>query len=128
MEKKVIVAVDFDGVLHKYSKGWHNGKIYDEPFENAALAMGIMLDKGFEVVIFSTRSYDRKQDGVIEKGQIKEMKDWLDRNNIPYSRIATEPKPYAQVYLDDRALRFEGNWMDSLRQIMVLYRKGQLKF
>ena len=38
MEDKTI-AVDFDGFIHKYSKGWHDGSIYDEPVEGAAEAL-----------------------------------------------------------------------------------------
>ena len=32
-EEKNIIAIDFDGVIHKNSKGFHDGTIYDEPIE-----------------------------------------------------------------------------------------------
>lgn len=38
------IAVDFDGVIHKYSKGWQNGSIYDEPVEGAKEALLELLE------------------------------------------------------------------------------------
>ena len=32
-EEKNTIAIDFDGVIHKNSKGFHDGTIYDEPIE-----------------------------------------------------------------------------------------------
>lgn len=30
------ISIDFDGVIHQYSKGWQNGEIYDPPIRGAA--------------------------------------------------------------------------------------------
>lgn len=49
------IAIDFDGVIHKYSKGWQDGSIYDEPIEGAIKAINDLVDRGFSVFIFSTR-------------------------------------------------------------------------
>jgi len=40
------IAVDFDGVIHKYSKGWHNGQIYDGPVPGCYDAMCLLRDRG----------------------------------------------------------------------------------
>ena len=33
--EKSQLGLDFDGVIHKNSKGFHDGTIYDEPLEGA---------------------------------------------------------------------------------------------
>ncbi|MBM3911614.1 MAG: hypothetical protein FJ350_01245, partial [Sphingomonadales bacterium] len=50
------VAIDFDGVLHRYSEGWKDGQIYDEPVEGSREALQAMKDMGWKIYIFSTRS------------------------------------------------------------------------
>lgn len=37
------VAVDFDGVIHAYTKGWQNGEIYDPPMPGAFEALDQLM-------------------------------------------------------------------------------------
>lgn len=55
MNHKKRLLIDFDGVIHKYSKGWHDGSIYDGAVEGALDKLQMLHDAGFELVIFSTR-------------------------------------------------------------------------
>ena len=49
------MAIDFDGVIHKYSKGWQDGSIYDVPMPGVKKALAA-LNKKFKIVIFSRRA------------------------------------------------------------------------
>ena len=104
---KNIAAVDFDGVLHAYSKGWHDGSIYDGPIEGSARAMRRLKVEGFHVVIFSTRAYPfHPFTGEHQESQAGEMAEWLKAHGIPFDEIWTKPyKPGAVVFIDDRAVR-----------------------
>ena len=50
------IAIDFDGVIHKYSKGWQDGTIYDEPVKNSIESINKLLKEGHSIFIFSTRN------------------------------------------------------------------------
>ncbi|MFM7910893.1 MAG: hypothetical protein ACKO9W_01840, partial [Bacteroidota bacterium] len=109
------VAIDFDGVLHQYSEGWKDGQIYDEPVEGSRQALQAMKDMGWKIYIFSTRSnklYHKDQ----EKAQDQAMKTWLEHQEIPYDRLWNFGKPMADVYIDDRALTFRGDWKAPLQE------------
>jgi len=109
------VAIDFDGVLHRYSEGWKDGQIYDEPVEGSREALQAMKDMGWKIYIFSTRSnklYHKDQ----EKAQDQAMKTWLEHHEIPYDRLWNFGKPMADVYIDDRALTFRGDWKATLHE------------
>lgn len=115
--KKIILAIDFDGVIHGYSKGWQDGTIYDPPKENTKWAMDHLKRLGYELVIFSTRNYDRTVDGIQQKNQIEEIRNYLNKYNIPYDRIHTDAgKPLCKLFLDDNAIRFD-NWTQSIIDI-----------
>lgn len=113
MTKKTI-ACDFDGVIHLYSEGWKDGSIYDPPQSNARKFMGMLMDNGFDVVIYSTRLNPELNDS---KKTRKEMEGWLERywfeKGVHYTKIC-KYKPPAIAYIDDRAIRFT-NWQDVVR-------------
>lgn len=116
------IAIDFDGVLHGYSKGWQGGVMYDKPVEGAADALAHFIDQGFEVVIYSTRCHSRTVDGVFQPNEVNAMREYLSKHSIPFTRIQTEPgKPLCKLFVDDNAFRFEGTWnTENVQKIMGL--------
>ena len=81
-----------------------------------AEALQALKDKGWKIYIFSTRTNKmfRKKD---EEDQEVAMKRWLAEYEIPFDKIWTFGKPMADVYLDDRAIGFRGDWNSSLQEI-----------
>lgn len=104
------VCFDFDGVIHKYRKGWQDGSIYDEYNKNAIDLIAVLQLMRIPVFICSTRNP-------------KQIKEWLDktiigfRNEIINDDITfwndlrvvgiTNRKLPAQLYIDDRAYKYE---------------------
>ena len=54
--KYMTIAFDFDGVIHKYRKGWQNGEIYDDINRDILHLIKDLLDEGHIVFILSSRS------------------------------------------------------------------------
>lgn len=121
MSENDTVAIDFDGVIHKYSKGWQDGSIYDEPVEGVAEAL-YLLSLNYNLCIYTART-DKK---AIEKWM--EEKVWGGKNQSlkPTGGIEiTNLKPPALAYIDDRGLRFK-NWaqaMECIRKISLEKRR-----
>src|SRR5690606_24590525 len=49
------IAVDFDGVIHGYSKGWWDGTIYDPPMPGALDGLRALMEH-YAVFVHTTRS------------------------------------------------------------------------
>lgn len=116
-KKALTVAVDFDGVLHMYSKGFQDGSIYDQPVPGAAQALQALKEKGYKIYIFSTRSnkiFHKKDSG----DQNAAMEAYLKKHQIPYDRIWSFGKPMADIFIDDRAIGFRGDWQDTLQAVL----------
>lgn len=111
------IAVDFDGVIHTYGKGWQDGTIYDEPMPGALDGLTELMRRD-AVFIHTSRDPQSVALWIVEKLGITatwEMEDarphefWNDRGRV----LVTNRKLPATVYIDDRALRFE-SWEQTL--------------
>ena len=104
-EKKPIMCVDFDGVIHSYKSGWQGpGCIPDPPVPGAFLWLKELMDAGFEVCIYSARSCDYRGHDA--------MKDWFRLWKFKPADELKFPtqKPPATMTIDDRAFCFEGDF------------------
>ena len=54
-QERNVIAIDFDGVIHKNSLGYHDGTVYDEPIPGAIKAIKA-LSKDNTIVIFSCKA------------------------------------------------------------------------
>jgi hypothetical protein len=114
-DRRYIVCVDFDGVLHSYSSGWAS----NQPEEKAALIVrdkpvagafewlhAMAFDNRFEVCVYSSRS---KFDGAVYA-----MKRWFLEHDFPPEALSQlqfpTQKPAANMTIDDRAFCFEGDF------------------
>lgn len=91
----MILAIDFDGVIHD-SEHPAPGRRMGPPIEGAKEKIRAFKTAGHEIIIHTVRGNDAGAHHVA---------DWMDYFGIPYDRI-TDKKPVADIYLDDKAVRF----------------------
>jgi hypothetical protein len=122
-----IISVDFDGVIHSYVSGWKGmANIPDPPVNGSFDALFRLLDAGFEVAIFSSRSRSLRGRWAMKRWMRRAIADhWLKGGRLP-SGIEAECwgdaagvcrrfswpwfKPAAILTIDDRAVTFNGDW------------------
>ena len=56
-QESKVLAIDFDGVIHRNSLGFHDGTVYDDPIEGSLEALRD-LSKDYEIVIFSCKALE----------------------------------------------------------------------
>jgi hypothetical protein len=99
-DQRYTVAVDFDGVLHAYTTPWIDAATIPDPPVDGAIEWLHEISERFDVVILTTRG--RTPEGCAA------VLAWLEEHGAPAPELVTAEKVPALIYLDDRAIRFEG--------------------
>jgi|TARA_Y100000114_G_C11755378_1_gene326593 phosphoheptose isomerase len=114
-DEQINVGIDFDKVIHKCSKGYYDGSIYDEPVEGAYEALE-RLAKDYTVIVYTCKA---KPDRGLVNGKTgtELIWEWLKEHNMSQfvSKVTAE-KPRARFYVDDKAIRFT-DWESTFAMI-----------
>jgi len=106
------LAIDFDGVLHRCSKGYHDGTIYDPPIEGSLNSVKEIAKK-YIIIVYSAKA--RKDRPLVNgKTGVQLIWEWLDKYGFSdYVKDVTAEKPRAVCYIDDRAVKFD-DWTQTM--------------
>jgi len=114
-DEQINVGIDFDKVIHKCSKGYYDGTIYDDPVEGAYEALE-RLSQDYTVIVYTCKA---KPDRGLVNGKTgtELVWEWLKEHNMAQfvSKVTAE-KPRARFYIDDKAIRFT-DWDSAFKQI-----------
>lgn len=112
------IAVDFDGVIHRYSKGWQDGTIYDPPMPGAIGSLKVLMET-YAVFIHTTRNATDVAGWLSEYGfttvvdvdgpKHPKREFWNEQGAL----LVTDRKLPAVAYIDDRGIRFR-TWLQAL--------------
>ncbi len=104
--RKRIVCVDFDGVIYSNMKQQRTAVLTGLPVPGVVSAL-IELSKLNRVIINSARF--EADEGM------EAVREWMHKYDMKYE--LSKHKPTADVYIDDRAVCFNGDWDETLIQI-----------
>ncbi|MGW5477662.1 hypothetical protein [Streptomyces sp. NPDC004008] len=110
------IAVDFDGVIHTYDRGWADGTIYGDLTPDAMTAIETLMER--DAVFIHTTRNARQVARWIERTSQYHIdctthlpRTWYGRRkpfwNTRGLLLVTDRKLPATVYIDDRAHRFD---------------------
>ena len=114
---KKIVVFDFDGVIHSYTSGWQGVEVCDDPpVPGIKEAIHGIREAGYCVCVYSSRCSSIEGIGAIG--------EYLQKHGIEVDEVSMR-KPPAIVYIDDRAICFDGKpetLLEKINNFQVWYK------
>ena len=108
-DKELVIAVDLDGTLAKY-RGWSH--IIGTPLPKARHFLQTLHRLHYKILIYTTRGNEH-------------ARTWLRHHRMPFDYIGNNPnlptdgsKPVAHLYVDDRSIRFTGDFSKCIQEIL----------
>jgi len=117
LEEANTIAIDFDGVIHSFELGFHDGTIYGTPIEGSIEAIK-QIAKKYTIVIYTAKA---KKDRPLVKGKTgtELVWEWLKKYQLDsYIKEVTAEKPRCICYVDDKAIQFI-NWNQALVDLSI---------
>ena len=114
-EENSIIAIDFDGVIHSFEYGYHDGTIYGTPIPGSKESLERLSQK-FTLILYTAKA---KPDRPLVNGKtgIELVQEWLVKYELDkYFVEITAEKPRCLCYIDDKAIQFT-SWDNTLEEL-----------
>jgi hypothetical protein len=109
------IAIDFDGVIHTFDKGFYDGTCYGDPLPGSLEAIKKLSEK-YNIIIFTAKAKPSRP-LVNGKTGTELVVEWLTKHDVmQYVVEVTSEKPRAQLYIDDKGYHFK-NWGDTMKYL-----------
>lgn len=119
-KRKPTVVIDWDGTL--VEQKWPE---MGDWLPGAVEAVEDLLNAGYRVIVHSCRTHSNDLDDVTPlpdwkvQLEVDAIRAKLDEADLGIVDIYTSNKPPADAYIDDKAVRFAGNWRATVRGVLV---------
>lgn len=106
------ICIDIDGTICQVRQPQQN---YSEvkPIQGAAEKIKQLKEEGHYIILCTARHMKtcESNQGMVIARQGLTLLEWLKEHKFIYDELWFG-KPYAHVYIDDRAYKFEGDWAE----------------
>ena len=114
---KPCVCLDFDGVIHAYERWTGKTDIPNPPVDGIEEFLQTLKNRGYDIAVVSARADE-------EAGRLAIIQ-WMKAHGLyDYVWRVSDAKPAAVAYVDDRGVRFNGDFAEALAEIEDLKSSG----